>query len=53
MIALMVLFYIMTFNPNAPARPLGIDGPYSHADCLRIERGTSGTWCQPIRVRKR
>jgi len=51
-ILLTVFFYLVTFNHNSPAAPLGIFGPYSRAECMQIVRLSNGVWCQPIKVRK-
>jgi hypothetical protein len=54
MIPLTIIYYLVSFNPGALwAQPInGFDQPLTRAECLHIERITSGTWCQAIRVRK-
>jgi hypothetical protein len=47
-----VLYYLVSFQPSVPAEPLAWMGPLSRADCMQFERQTSGTWCQPIRLRR-
>jgi hypothetical protein len=47
-----VLYYIASFQPAVPSQPLSLDGPFSKADCIRIEQHTSGVWCQAIRIKR-
>jgi hypothetical protein len=54
MILLTIIYYLVSFNPGAMlSQPInGFDHPLSRAECKHIESITSGTWCQPIKVRK-
>lgn len=50
-----VFYFALSLVPNNLSEPLiGWDQqPLTRAECLRIERKTSGTWCHAVRVPKR
>ena len=51
MILLTTLYFAMSFNPGSRHEPV-LWTLLTKAQCQRMERETSGTWCQPIKIRR-
>ena len=46
----LLLYYLMSFNPEVPAQPVSMLGPMSKADCFFMQRHSDGAWCQRIYI---
>lgn len=46
----LLLFYLMSFNPEVPMQPVSMLGPMSKTDCFYMQRHSDGAWCQRIYI---